>query len=231
MLTPQDLQTFLIFGIIVLCVLFLFVSSRRRSNAQEEGTPPQRWADKEAMSVINRGIKRAESVLSAAESEGMEIVESTKVGMRSFEQEHNEKFEATLEEAEKQLRLTLEEGIQEYKNLLTELQKESKDLHVQAQKTMKDHIEETLRAFDKNISQYYAEVEKRGLETIEQEKASARNAIEEYKQQRLHAVDAHIVEILEQTTRMVLKDTLKLEDHMDLIFDALERAKAENLFM
>ena len=61
--------------------------------------------------------------------------------------------------------------------------------------------------------------------------AEANRQVEEYKNSRLKLVDDQIKKVVEKTSRDILGKTLSLEDHEQLIKNALEQAKKEGVFV
>ena len=60
---------------------------------------------------------------------------------------------------------------------------------------------------------------------------AARNLIDTYKRQQLNLIDEHIIAVLERTLSIVLAKKLSLEDQVDLINEALEKAKTEKFII
>ncbi len=76
-----------------------------------------------------------------------------------------------------------------------------------------------------------AKAESQSLESISTELRSARDLIESYKSQQFALVDENIVAVLERTMALVLKQKLSLKDHMDLVYEALGKAKLEKFLV
>jgi hypothetical protein len=51
--------------------------------------------------------------------------------------------------------------------------------------------------------------------------------IDTYKVQQMNVIDENIMAMLEKTLSLVLAKNLDLKDQMDLVYESLEKAKAE----
>lgn len=65
---------------------------------------------------------------------------------------------------------------------------------------------------------------------LDAEIGNARKIVDEYRRQRLEIIDENIVAILEKTLNIALGKVLTLGEQTELVYEALERAKKENIF-
>lgn len=98
-------------------------------------------------------------------------------------------------------------------------------LRAQSDRQTTETVSETKSAMAKLVADF-----SRKLDTLwESEVTQAKKAVESYKTARMAEIDAKAPEIMEAATSEVLGKKLKLSDQMDLIFEALEKAKKEKL--
>ena len=62
---------------------------------------------------------------------------------------------------------------------------------------------------------------------FEGEAVKAKEEVRAYKEKQMAAIDERIVAVTERTIAKVLKQKLSLSQHADLVYEALEKAKAE----
>lgn len=74
------------------------------------------------------------------------------------------------------------------------------------------------------------EVQKRITEAVDKEITAAQKAAEAYRTSRMELVDKDIVRLVADTARIALGATLSLDEHRDLVIQALTRAKEEGIF-
>jgi len=67
-------------------------------------------------------------------------------------------------------------------------------------------------------------------EKIEHDYSQTKKEIEAYKQERLKKVDEEIYNILQNVSILVLGKAISLEDHEQIVIDALNKAKEEKVF-
>ena len=75
------------------------------------------------------------------------------------------------------------------------------------------------------------QTESKTATSIELELKASRELIETYKTQQLKLIDENIVAMIEQTINIVLGKKLSLKDQLDLIYEALEKAKIEKFIV
>ena len=88
-------------------------------------------------------------------------------------------------------------------------------------------IEATFTSFDAKVTELLAQTQSRSFASIEEELKNARRIVDEYKTQQMKLVDDNVISILEKTINIVLAKKLTLRDQLDLVQDALEKAKIE----
>ena len=59
---------------------------------------------------------------------------------------------------------------------------------------------------------------------------TAKKEVQYYKQEQIKKIDNEIYKILQNVSMLVLRKTIPLEDHEQLILDALNKAKEEKVF-
>jgi hypothetical protein len=95
---------------------------------------------------------------------------------------------------------------------------------------MSSKVNDVLLKFEQNLADFLSKAENQSLESINLELRSARQLIDTYKSQQFNIIDENIIAVLERTVSLVLKQKLTLKDQMDLVHEALEKAKLEKFF-
>jgi len=88
-------------------------------------------------------------------------------------------------------------------------------------------VNEVFERFEQNLSGFLTTTEQKSITAIELELKAAKGLIETYKAQQMALVDENIVSILERTLSLILAKKMSLKDNMDLVYEALEKAKQE----
>jgi hypothetical protein len=119
----------------------------------------------------------------------------------------------------------------EHNKTTVELQKQLIEWQADTEEEIKYKLNSFLETFETNMSQFFIGAEQKSLESINLELKSARALIESYKTQQLGIIEENIVAVLERTLSIVLKQKLSLKDQLDLVYEALEKAKVEKFLV
>ncbi len=221
--------------ILILAIIFILIYLAStlllyflKGSKKKEEVPD--WGTTQAYEVVENATKKAEELISSAEADSLKIATSAKMGTELFESEYNKKLGGVLEKAQADFSKKLEESMEHYKSLISSLEQTSQETQKETEEAMRTRINAALLNFEQNLSNYLSQAEQKSFESINLELKSARSLIDTYKQQQLELIDENIVAVLERTLSIVLRDKLSLKDQMDMVFEALEKAKIEKFF-
>lgn len=177
--------------------------------------------------LLHSAIKKAQAILAQAELEGIKIISQSKLSSGKLDEKYSEaiKNEATL--AEKQLLLAEET----YVKFLEDLKALSQKRETDTMELTRQNINRVFGQLEERLSAFLVTTEQKTTSSIELELKSARSLIETYKTQQLQLIDENIVAIMERTLALVLNKKLSLKDQLDLIYEALEKAKVEKFII
>ncbi|MFH0936716.1 MAG: hypothetical protein V1808_00260 [Candidatus Daviesbacteria bacterium] len=168
--------------------------------------------------LIRQAIKKAQTILAKAELESIQTVADNRVLNRKLEEEYEEQITTRATEVER-----------EFTQFLKDLQVRAEQSQLLLENTSRQKTEEVLQRFEKNLASFLAACQQQGIGSINAEVNTAKKLIEDYKKQRMATIDENIADIVEETTAKVLSKKLSLKDQTDLIYEALEQAKKDNL--
>ena len=112
-----------------------------------------------------------------------------------------------------------------------DLQKRSVEFEEASKSATERRISETFERLETRLSDFLIKTETATTSSIELELKAARELIETYKTQQLKLIDENIVAMMEKTINIVLGKKLSLKDQLDLIYEALEKAKVEKFII
>lgn len=101
----------------------------------------------------------------------------------------------------------------------------------QSEEAMKAKVSELLIDFEQKMSSFLNDSQQKSMEAVGLEVKSARELIDSYKKQQLEIIDENVVAVLERTLNLVLRKRLSLKDHLDLVYDSLEKAKSDKFLI
>lgn len=107
--------------------------------------------------------------------------------------------------------------------ILREAKVSSGDTQAKLEEAINQVTEQQLHGYKKALDQIATTVESQAMDRVEGE-------IEQYKQKRLSELDLQISKVLQDTAKRVTGKLISPNDHMELVLDALKKAKSEHLF-
>ena len=114
---------------------------------------------------------------------------------------------------------------------MEDLQTRSADFEEASRTSVEKRINELFERLETKLSDFLIQTEQKTTSSIELELKSTRDLIETYKNQQLKLIDENILAMMEQTLNLVLAKKLSLKDQLDLVYEALEKAKVEKFII
>ena len=114
---------------------------------------------------------------------------------------------------------------------MEDLQVRSSDFEQASRTATEKRINELFERLEQKLSDFLIQTEQKTTSSIELELKATRALIETYKNEHLRVIDENIIAMMEQTLSIVLAKKLSLKDQLDLIYEALEKAKVEKFIV
>ncbi len=114
---------------------------------------------------------------------------------------------------------------------MADLQKRAAEFEQASKNATEQRINQTFERLENKLSDFLIQTEQKTTSSIELELKAARQLIEAYKSEQFKLIDENILAMLEQTINIVLGKKLSLKDQLDLIYEALEKAKVEKFIV
>ncbi len=216
---------------IIALVLFWDQYRRWRKPLRDYSESSIRETQEKSDNLLHQAVRKAQTIVGAAELEGLKMVSDSRFQSRKLEMEYEKQFAAALTKLETNFS---DEVLQSEKEFITYLA----DLKVRSEQTQNMVTEYTQKRtvdlferFEQNLANFLTQTQQQSTDAVQLELRAARQLIDTYKAQQLAMIDESIIAILERTLSIVLEKKLSLEDNMDLVYEALEKAKAEKLII
>lgn len=203
--------------------LILYLGEYRRRNEQKfEPAPFQKLTEPEEKSfnLLHRAIKKAENIISNAELQGIKVEATDKLALKKSQ-----------ELLQKEVSLQMNKAYSEYIKFLEGLKAETNQIQTANQEVVKQRVDAIFERFEQNLGTFLTSTEQKSVQSIELELKSARQLIETYKNEQMAIIDENIISILERTLTLVLAKKIPLEDQVDLVYEALNKAKVEKFIV
>lgn len=218
--------------ILLFCLGYLIIDrQRRRYERLSEDELKVVEAEAKANSIIHQGVKTAQKMIVRAELEGISLLSKLKLERNKIEAWQQEQIRALLEEMRQGSQNQTQTAAEAYQNYLISLEKRLEEDLAAKQKLMGDKVDEMFTHTQDLLDSFVDNLQKQTEVQIDKEIGRARRLIDEYRQKRLEIVDENIVGILERTLNITLGKKLSLTEQTELVYEALEEAKKENIFV
>lgn len=137
--------------------------------------------------------------------------------------------EETRKQMQQQILQSISKQLQEYQQIMEQVKgvmlQEASELTGELKAAATADINKMSSEVQKTISQQQAALQQK----VDLEFSSISKVVDEYKEKRLEFIEQQITEMVIQTAKEVIGKSLSLQEHEDLIMQALEKAKSENV--
>lgn len=166
-------------------------------------------------------------MLNAAEMAETQVISEGSYAARKLISEFNLKLQDLIQTSEKSIASSQDQLIK----FMGDLQKRSGDFETASRNTTEQRINQMFERLENRLSDFLVQTEQKTTSSIELELKATRELIETYKSQQLKLIDENILAMMEQTLNLVLGKKLSLKDQLDLVYEALEKAKVEKFIV
>ena len=245
-LLPIVFGGFLILLMSVLVALYLVarLSMRFRDIAYPAYEFARKEAEQKSAQVLRDAHEQARNIRASAEMQAGKIVVERKREIEAMNEAHIKELQALASEG-KELLAKHKEVIQQFAqdgasrfkqhstNALTELQHETemlKQLFAKERGVLEQALQETTKTAQEErlaVAREHAALFEKELTN---ELAETKKEVALYREKRLALIDREIVGLVEEVTHAVLNKSLSLDEHTDVIVEALKVAKQEGVF-
>ncbi len=223
---------------IVSLMLFLAENKRSKENIQKKAEEALSKAQSQSNQILSDATRKAQTMLGQAEAEEIKLVQGGKQLSQQFEQAAEQQFKETTSSSQQEFQKELQafgtqiqQSQSEYLNYLSHLKTQMDQAHEDSLQLVKEQVNGLFEKFEQNLSDFLTQTEQKTIYSIDLELRATRELINTYKQQQLKIIDENAVAILERTLTLVLSKKLTLSDQVDLVNEALEKAKVEKFIV
>lgn len=214
----------LILGIALSLTLFLYYRENKlRENIEREGQEFLESLQEKGWETLHDSFKKSQDILGEAELDSIKTLADTRFYTKKMEQQYDQKLSEIIKQAQESINNSYAQLIQ----YLVSLQKAAALSQQSSEKIAQERVNQLFDTLEQRLSDFLVETSQKTTYSIELELKAARGLIDTYKQEQIRLIDENILAMMEQTLSLVLNKKLSLQDHLDLVYEALERAKVE----
>jgi len=215
----EPVSLILIFAVTIATLLYLREYNLRKKT-EGEGNKFLNKIKEEGWETLNQSIKKSQAIIGEAEIEGIK-------GTAKLEMDFQKNLKGALD-ASKQ---TITAAQNQLLTFMQDLQKRSAEFETASKTSGEQRINQLFDRVENRLADFLVATEQKTTSSIELELKSARELVEAYKNEQLKLIDENIIAMMEQTLSLVLGKKLSLKDQIDLVYEALEKAKIEKFIV
>lgn len=187
-------------------------------------------SQKRASEIIENAIRQAQRIVAGSQAEEENLSSTFKTEMEQIESA----YQKAVDESFAALKSRMEQRILDSENSYSSYLKELESRMASQINQNQNHLETKTNAFfteaQKLLQNFIKDLQSRTETQVDKEIGTAKKIVADYKRQRMEIIDENIVAILEKALNVVIAKKLTLGDQTELVYEALERAKKENIF-
>lgn len=219
----QDPISLILALAVILATLLYLIEHNKRKKIEGAGDRILEELQEKSWNSLHQSIQKSQDILGMAELEGIKVVAGTKLETSKFEGEIEKQLQAILAQSQQ----TIASAQNQLLAFLQDLQKRSEAFEQIQKNTGEQRINQMFDRVETRLSDFLVQTEQKTASSIELELKAARQLIDTYKNEQLKLIDENIIAMMEQTLSLVVSKKLNLKDQMDLVYEALEKAKIE----
>jgi len=172
-------------------------------------------------------LKKSDLILEEAREKALKIVSDANLFEDSTKKLFEQELKRTAESQAKTLEKLSYDFLSVYQKELTDLKENNIKMMINISKDIENSVIAELKDFREILKKETFASQKIVEGKIEDAYKIAQKEIEDYRAERLKKVEDQIYEIIQNVSKVVLGKTLSLEEHEQLVMDALEKARKE----
>ena len=206
----------------------------------------QKEQTKEKEEVINDAYTQAFKIIEDAKKEAIQTIKTANIKeqdsllhTKKFTEVERENWNKTLESSLSNFQQRMDQATADITNYYQSIIAEHKNRNITALKKVSQHLEDELLDEAKQFESFLEEetddfkhsMERKTLEAeneaerkVEEKYQQVEAELETYKQERLKEINNSVMHILHAVSENILGKSLSVEEHQDLIYQALEEA-------
>lgn len=227
---------FLTLAILVLAGVLVFVAhaytkaGQKIHEAEEMNRHLQNQLSEKPVKLLESAHEKAQEIIDQANKHANEIIASSK----AYEDTSNVALKEKLTQLENDQAAVFAAASEEmksaYQDLLTQIQEQDINALKSVTKDIREDVLADFKEFRETLEKETINNEKLVKEKIDEEYLVIEKELQDYKKQKYQKIDEDIYKILYRVSEMVLSKGITFEQHKQLVLEALETAKKEQVF-
>ena len=227
---------FLTIAVAVLAVILIFLVRAyakmvaQMHQAEEANLQLRTQLAEQPIKLLEQAHEQSQQIISQANKQASDILASSKV----YEDNSNKELKEKLLELEKQQAGIFTKASDDmklaYQNMMTQIQEQDINTIKTMTKDIQTDVLADFKEFRDELEKETINSEKVAKEKINEEYLAMEKDLDEYKKSKYQKIDQDIYKILYRVSEMVLNQGISYDKHKELVLEALETAKKEQVF-
>lgn len=213
---PLELTALVFILVLTIAIILYLREYNLRKKLEAEGDKFLESIKEKGWETLNQSIKKSQAILGEAEIEGIKET-------ATIELDFQKKLTQSLEHSKQTIAAAQDNLLQ----FMADLQKRSAEFEEAQKKAGEQRINQLFDRVETKLADFLVQTAQKTTSSIELELKASRQLVETYKNEQLKLIDENIIAMMEQTLNLVLGKKLTLKDQLDLVYEALEKAKIE----
>jgi hypothetical protein len=230
------LLLFLGIAVAVLAVILIFLTRAyaramgQVHQTEEANLQIRNQLAQKPIKLLEQAHEQAQKIIDEANRHASEILASSKV----YEDNSNKELKEKLVDLENQQAQVFNKASSDmklaYQNMLTQIQEQDINTLKSMTKDIETDVLSDFKEFRDELEKETIKSEKVVKDKIDEEYLSMEKDLDEYRKQKYQKIDEDVYKILYRVSEMVLNQGISYDNHKELVIEALETAKKEQVF-
>jgi F0F1-type ATP synthase membrane subunit b/b' len=199
-------------------------------NSQKVNDQLRNQLSEKPVKLLASAHEKAQEIIEQANRQAMTILSNSKTYETSSNDTLNEKLAALEKQQETVFNQATEEMKTAYQDLLIQIQEEDINTLKSMTKDIESDVLADFKEFRASLEKETINSEKFVKEKIDEEYLTLQKELETYKKEQYQKIDRDVYKILYRVSEMVMSQGIPFDKHKQLVLEALDRAKKEQVF-
>lgn len=217
-------------GILLFMAIAYAKMSKSLHETEQLNKHLQSQLSEKPVKLLENAHEKAQEIIEQANKHATEILASSKV----YEDNSNASLKEKLSELEKDQAAVFASASSEmktaYQDMLSQIQEQDLNALKSMTKDIQSDVLSDFKEFRESLEKETINSEKIVKEKIDEEYLAIEKELQDYKKQKYQKIDQDIYKILYRVSEMVLSQGITFDNHKQLVLEALETAKKEQVF-
>jgi|SRR3989344_3163499 len=207
-------------------LFIILIKSSKHNNLDQNLDESDEYLLK-AQQIIHDAQEKANRILVNAELKGIEYASRQKLDITKIQEDYVKSIKELERNLIEQFKSSLENADKSYKGFLEVIEENLRQQELENQRLFREKTNRLVDSTQTTMITFIKDVNSKVAGQIDMELKALNNELDMYKNRRMEIINKYIIDILERTLEETLGKKLSLNEHSEIIFDALEKAKNE----